>query len=111
MHDQHTTDDAVHRAIQTLMTQTGVGEDEAKASLMEAVDAVPREHLENALSVANLAGMGREKAEAEASRLRDAILAHRDAMLAENGLGAGVEPDKADLELWHHVPHLYEEGR
>ena len=39
-------------------------------ALLEALDAVPREQFENARSVANLQGMGREKAEAEADRLR-----------------------------------------
>ena len=45
-----------------------------RAVLMSALNAVPREYYENARSVANLHGMGREKAEAKANRLRDALL-------------------------------------
>jgi len=39
---------------------------EERAGLRGALDAVPRTFYENARSVANLQGMGREKAEAEA---------------------------------------------
>lgn len=36
----------------------------------------------------------------EVKRLRAAILAHRAEVLRENGLGAGVKPNKADVDLW-----------
>ena len=44
-----------------------------RAVLIVALNAVPREKYENALSIANLHGMGREKAEARTNRLREAL--------------------------------------
>lgn len=49
--------------------QLGDASQDTREALLEALDAVPREQFENARSVANFAGMGREKAEAKADRL------------------------------------------
>lgn len=44
--------------------------EKSRAALIEVLVAVPREQYENAMSLANLRGMGREKAEAEADDLQ-----------------------------------------
>ena len=63
---QKAVEEAVFLAVQLILTQTDVREGEAKASLTNALDAVPRQR-----AVAWLAE--RDEARAEADRLRAAL--------------------------------------
>lgn len=64
---------AIDGAIGVIAVACDLAHDEAVNALLDTLDAVPREQAENAWSAANLAGMGRDEAEAETSRLRDLV--------------------------------------
>ena len=68
-----------------------------RAVLIIALKAVPHEKYENALSIANLHGMGREKAEAEADRLRGLIMEHRAAVFIATPIAT------ANHQLWREA--------
>lgn len=109
-------DGAIGAAVAAIVVGCDATWSEAHAELLDGLGAVARDHAD--LLAADATEQFRidaesqferaVRAEAEVERLRGAILEHRASMLAENGLGAGVMPDKADLELWNRVS---EEGR
>ena len=80
MHEQHmaarrrkTIEGAGDRATTEIAVGLGVSEKKAREATLDTPDTVPRKHLENALSAANLAWTGRGKSEAKAARLREAL--------------------------------------
>ena len=62
---------AIDGAVMGIAIGCDLAHDEAVHALLDGLDAVPRAKYHNALSEVNFAGMGREKAEAEADRLRE----------------------------------------